>query len=405
MIGALVLVTGFIFALRYKWIEVPLFVEVGLYLLAMLVGCLVCHGELYRCRPRARRLTSFYLCISRGGALGGVLVAIVAPLVLSDYLEMFLALPAGVLLATWMRGRRMPVALRASLTALSLAAMGWVFAAPANVSKDHDLLIRDRNFYGVLSVEEKLTTSPSLLRVRVLRHGTTVHGAQMITPVELRQHPVGYYGEHSGIGATMRILEDRRRRQLGVIGLGAGIIATYCRPDDTIRFYEINPQVQRLAQEQFYFLSECLASVDVILGDGRLSVAREELGGFDVLVLDAFSSDAIPVHLLTREAFAIYLDRLAPDGILALHLTNRFLELAPIVIRLAEDAGWPSYWLRSRPGRLHSTEHPTSWVLVTRRPDVLDDPFARSALSPVDEGLAGLSVWTDDHVNLLEAYR
>ena len=157
----------------------------------------------------------------------------------------------------------------------------------------------------------------------------------------MRRRPVGYYGEHSGVSAAVRVLNDDRLRRFGVIGLGAGIIATYCRPDDTIHFYEINPQVLHLAREYFYFLSECQATVDVALADGRLAVATEESGSLDLLVVDAFSSDAIPVHLLTREAFEIYLDRLAPDGILALHLTNRFLTLAPIAIRLAEDADGP----------------------------------------------------------------
>lgn len=400
MLGGLVAACAGVVFFRYA-VGVGLTLHVGVTVAAMFFGCMICHGEVFRVRPAARRLTGYYLSISLGGALGGALVALVAPLVLNDYLEIYLALSACVLLAVWARKDGVGVEIRWLLTTAAVGGAALVALAPAHTIEGHQLLLQSRNFYGVLSVEE---FKDGIRHFRAMRHGTTVHGHQALLPEEARTIPVGYYGAHSGVGVAMRLLADQTDRTIGVIGLGTGTIATYGLPGDRIRFYEINPEVQRLAEEYFTYLGDSAAEVDVVLRDGRLAVAAEPSGSLDVLVVDAFSSDAIPVHLLTKEAFAIYLDRLKPDGVLVLHLTNRYLKLEPIALRLAADAGWPAYWVANSGEQLEGTgEHPSRWVVVTRREGVLDDSFVQSSRVQPPETVSDVPVWTDDHVNLLQA--
>ncbi|KKN80053.1 hypothetical protein LCGC14_0333410, partial [marine sediment metagenome] len=407
MLIGLVLVGAGVFYVRYSMRDIPISIPMrtGLYLLAMFVGCMICHGEVFRLRPPAKRLTGYYLSIALGGALGGVAVAVVAPLVLSDYLEVYLALPVCLMLAMWVRPKALPAAVRYGSTVAAVGAMIVALVAPAFTTSGFDSIFMGRNFYGVLRVAQE-PDNPKSTR-RVMRHGTTVHGFQFVQPTFLRSLPTGYYGPNSGIGLAMRLMEHRSNRTIGVIGLGTGTIAAYGRPGDVMYFYEINPQVERLAKEQFYYLAESEAETPVVLGDGRLSVEKVPSGTFDVLVVDAFNSDAIPVHLLTKEAFEIYLDRLKPDGILALHLTNNFLSLGPIAFRVADELAWPAYLLSS--SRLSAEalrkkgESPSTWVVVTRRRNVRSDVLITTSDDVRENTRANISLWTDDFVNILQA--
>ena len=207
----------------------------------------------------------------------------------------------------------------------------WVQARRSGTGK----VCRSRNFYGVLTV---LKLQQSGVDCFKLMHGRTAHGLQLADPARANW-PTLYFTEKSGVGLAMRALPAAGRR-IGVVGLGAGTLASYGRPGDSFRFYEINPEVERLARSRFTYLSNCLGNVEVVLGDARLSLEQEPGQQFDLLVLDAFSSDAIPVHLLTREAFAVYERHLETNGIIAVHVSNVSLNLAPVVAHLARHGNY-----------------------------------------------------------------
>jgi len=267
-----------------------------------------------------------------------------------------------------------------------------------------------RNFFGLLRVQD---TGEGRNRVRSLHHGSTVHGVQLLDP-ELRRLPTYYYGPISGVGLTMRLTERPGGRRIGVVGLGAATLAAYGREGDTFRFYEIDPDVAEIARSLFTYLADTEAVWDIELGDARLSLEREGDQGFDVLVLDAFSSDAVPVHLLTREAMAVYQRHLAPGGLLAIHVSNLYLDLAPIVYNLADAAGLRAVHVRNanEPG---GTTRVASWILLTSDGSFVDRlveasrPLQESGLVQL---LAGdptryrkLRMWTDDYSNLFQIMR
>jgi hypothetical protein len=322
---------------------------------ALLAGCMVCHGELYRLRPAPRHLSAFYLWVSVGGVLGGVLVSLVAPRVFTTYAEHTLALISCCLVALvvllprpagergWMRLGRM-------LRVLMLAGVS-VGLAVAVVDSRKEVLLTTRNFFGVVQVLDQYR-SDVYWRQYALKHGAITHGFQLVSP-ERRKNPTSYYTEKSGLG--LAIAEHRRLREavglppglrIGVLGLGVGTSAALAEPGDTVRFYEINPKVISLARGEggyFSFLGDSEGKVEVVEGDARISLERElergEAQSFDVLALDVFSSDAIPMHLLTEEAVALYRKHLARHGVLALHVSNVHLDLIPICLTHAERFG------------------------------------------------------------------
>jgi precorrin-6B methylase 2 len=389
--------------------EVDLPAEIGVYLAALFGCCLVCHGELYRLRPAASRLTGYYLAIAAGGAAGGFLVAIVAPLVFTDYLELQLALfgaPALALVAlaldpeSRLRGGRPRWAWAALLAGLAALGGGLWFDALRTTA---DATARSRSFYGVLRVFESFADDPELYQA-TLQHGATTHGLQFRWG-EKRRQPTTYYTATSGVGRVMRALRPGGGRRIAVVGLGTGSMAAWGRPGDRMRFYEINAEVERLARTYFSFLADSAAETEVVLGDARLSLEREPDQGFDVIVLDAFTSDAIPVHLLTRQAFELYRRHLAPGGIVAVHVSNASLDLVPVVLRAAERLGFAAAVVVDE-DRDDETEERTGaygsdWVLLSRAPAVL-------ARSPIAEATGeppaippGLEEWTDESSALL----
>jgi hypothetical protein len=452
----------------------PLPQQVGVYMLTLFAACMVCHGELYRLRPAPSRLTAFYLTVAGGGALGGLFVALLAPLLFNDYREMEVGLVLVVyligLLCLLYRSRETAMATafgviaailivpalrtfsaaRPDGTWLSIGVinyktwlgehalalgvglpLGLVALWPARGHPDgwrprncvvpvllalvlavgfiqqaqkeaRSVLAASRNFYGSLKLKTLYADVP-LSRCYLLSHGGITHGLQFALSPQ-SNWPTTYYGNTSGVGRALGLLPGARR--IGLVGLGAGTLAAYGRPGDTLRFYEIDPAVVGMAREQFIFLQSTPAKVEIVTGDARLLLEAELLQArppqFDLLVLDAFSGDAIPVHLLTREAMAIYLGHLRPGGLIAFHITNRNVNLGPVITGLARHYQLHQAVINDTVASSHWWLSGSNWVLLSRDRTLLESeaiaPYAEKA-RPV----AARSVeWTDDHASLLE---
>jgi spermidine synthase len=388
--------------------------ELGLYLAAMFATCMVCHGELVRLRPGARHVTEFYLLMSAGGALGGVLVSLVAPRLFTSFYEWNLGLLGGFALALWAGCqtlsrvwlRRAAVSPRAWFSSrgsgLACGAMligGGVALGCILVWQQPKTgaLYAARNFYGRVTVWERSRDRPTQHH-RAFVSGSETHGRQLVEPSQ-RQRPIAYYAEHTGVARTLRCAGQRGPIRVGVVGLGVGTLAAYARPGDLYRFYEINPEVTHLARTWFYFLADCRGRCEVVGGDGRLALEREQDEPFDVLVLDAFSGDAVPVHLLTREALEIYLRRLKAHGYLVVHITNWSLDLSLVVRSLAAHF------------QLHTTRilttreeerllFPTDYIVLSR--DAADLASLPPEVADEAEPPREVPLWTDHFSNLFQ---
>jgi len=347
--------------------DFDLVVQLAVFLPGMFIGCLFCHGELYKLRPAPARLTSFYLAVSLGGAIGGLLVAVVAPLVFNGYYELGVGL---VVLATLAALRLATVGKIPAFVSLALL-LGIAASAAYDSFRYHrDVRVATRSFYGVLRVKEYGRPGEES-HMRRLVHGAIMHGEQYLDD-KYRTQLTTYYHEDSGIGAAIRSLPEDRPAKVGVIGLGTGTIAAYGRKGDTYRFYDIDARVMEIARTQFTYLGDSAAKIELALGDARLTLEREPPQNFDVLAVDAFSSDAIPVHLITREALGTYLRHMKPDGIVAFHVSNRFLDLIPVVARLAQEQGAHAVLVRDDPDEEEDHRRSRSdWVLVSRDPAAL----------------------------------
>jgi hypothetical protein len=364
-----------------------------LYAGALFLCCMFCHGELARLRPDSRALTSFYLTIAAGGAMGGLFVGIVAPRIFNEYLELPIGMLGCVVLALWLL-YRMPS--KRVLRIAAVALLGTV-AALVTRSEGPSQRINLRNFYGTLQVSDGGEMDN---RFRALYNGTIQHGVEFLGAGR-RRIPTTYYGPASGAALALSVLEKRGPVRVGVIGLGAGTMAAYARPGDFYRFYEINPAVIDIARTQFRYLAESPAPVDIVAGDGRLSLEREAPQNFDLLVVDAFSGDSIPIHLLTREAFAEFFRHIAPGGAVAVHVTNKHLDLAPVVKLIAGER-------RAHALLIHNSKedarkiYNASWVIVTPDDDL--DKKLGWLSSPI-RGRQHLRLWTDDYSNLFSILR
>lgn len=443
------------------WVVVPLALFFGVmgtaygpwalvvHLAAFFVLAMVCHGELARRRPEASHLTEFYLWMSAGGALGGIFNAVVAPYLFEwgvEYPLMIaaaaslrpvlrgsdlvswrdLAWPAGLAAAvllpaqlfgiryfelpvplTWLIVLGLPVVVfgfRHRPVRFGLGVGVLLVVAFTALSQSPDTMARERSFYGVLTVE-----SEDEGRVHRLRHGTTLHGVQIVEPPDLRTLPVGYYNRGGPVGQVFRVTNDPSTPavdDIGVMGLGTGALTCYARPGERWTYYEIDPLVVRWARDTSYFhyLSECGRNVDVEveIGDGRLSLRDRPDDSLDLLILDAFSSDAVPVHLLTREALDLYLDKLSDHGILLFNTSNRYVNIPPVLARLAENAGVAARAQYHAPGL--NTPHrdhiyTSEWVLMTpdRRWLSWLEGRAWRPLQPEE----GVGLWTDHYSNVL----
>lgn len=391
------------------------------YCLLLFSACMFCHGELYRLRPPAHSLTTFYLMISIGGALGGAFVSLLAPLVFNGYWEFFVGLATILaIILTILRSERSGRAREGAgkpsskvsadlssrarfifttfcLVTLMLAIISTFFSGA---------LYSERNFYGVIRVNE-LVPAGSTHQAYEMSHGITIHGLQFVEP-ELRDLPTTYYVPESGAGlAILNHPKYGQKLRVGLLGLGVGTLLTYAQPGDEYRLYEINPAVTQLAQGKggyFTFLSDSQAKISMVLGDARISLERElgenNLQNFDVLVLDTFSSDSIPAHLVTKEAFALYLAHLARDGIIAAHITNLHLDLQPVLWQLAQY-----YDLNTRRIDYEGDSKggfASHWILLSRDPVLLDTSVIRAHAVDLNGYSSSLELWTDDYNNLFQ---
>ena len=383
--------------------NLPIIPVLVLFSFGLFTCSMACHGELALLKPQPRLLTHFYLMIAAGGALGGLAVGLVAPHVFNGYYEMPLGLVgcAALILAAlktdpaleWFRRWTQPAPIAA--VALTLALAGYV-AVELQQSMS-GVRLRVRNFYGELTVRDS-DPPTSIFATRTLSHGTITHGNQFLNLAK-RDLPTTYYGPATGVGLAIRDRGKGRAVRIGVIGLGTGTLAAYARPGDYYRYYEINPLVVRVARSEFTFLADCHGKLDIAMGDARLSLEREQPENFDVLAVDAFAGDAIPVHLLTREAMDLYFRHLRPDGILAVHISNRHLDLEPVLAGEARASG--------RRARLVDTEDDdgagvfaATWVLIAAPPGDFDNQM-RADSNPVFRA-PGVRLWTDDYSNLFQ---
>jgi SAM-dependent methyltransferase len=450
--------------------SVPIKVMVPLLSIGLFTCCMVCHGELVRLKPDARYLTHFYLMISAGGALGGLLVGLIAPHFFNSFYELPLGLAlCGVIALValranpdwpWLRNLLAPPQLLAGVAILAAIGFQWhvlwpmlergrsveenvriaimigVFAVagllvasalrggPGWLTKGGnwaalgaELVVLTlvaylanevrqtstgyrvvvRNFYGGLRVRDN-GTPDALDATRTLTHGTINHGEQYLNPAR-RHLATTYYGPNTGVGVAIREKQRVGAVRIGVIGLGTGTVASYGRLGDYIRYYEINPLVLNLARTEFYFLPDCKAKLDVAMGDARLSLERETPENFDVLAVDAFSSDSIPVHLLTKEAMELYFRHLKRDGILAVHISNRYLDLQPVLQGEAAAT--------NKIARVVDTEDDdtqdvfgATWVLIAN-PATGFTQEELSSSAPL-ESKRIVRLWTDDYSNLFK---
>jgi hypothetical protein len=381
-----------------KW-AIPTFVAM------LFLCCMVCHGELVRLKPDPRHLTNFYLMVSVGGAAGGLFVAVAAPHLFSTYLELPLAMvacPALVAVVLW-------------ITPLNLSSWTWtlifrtaMLLVPVGLAaylgyqqhlENQRYLLSLRNYYGVLRVYDS-PDADERTPARKLIHGTINHGSQLL---DARSHRVAtsYYGPKSGMGRAIRYFESKGPIRVGSIGLGAGVTASYCRGGDFFRIYEINPLDLAIATDWFTYLKDCPGDHQVLLGDARLTMERQPPQGYDVIAVDAFTSDAIPVHLLTRECFATYFRQLKPGGILAVHVSNRFLNLVPVVARNAQDYSKAAV-LVDDDGQDEDYYSSSDWVLVSADASVFSQSFFKDYGVEPAKVRPNLRPWTDDYSNLFQ---
>ena len=468
----------------FEGADMPIVRQVVIYSATLFVGCMVAHGELYRLKPHPSHLTSYYLLISAGGAVGGLFVALVAPAVFDNFHEIHLSLVLTVLLLlvlSW-RGREAltprrwavlgviltlgavlgvtqlagPVSawLRqsggGSLAGLQAAADWaerspwgiWILAAALGAltwwllhrsrrslpwhgitcglltaglvvlavalgwqirEGNRGAVLTGRNFYGVLSVVDYRADDPEW-RYQVLQHGRITHGLQFTAP-DKAQLITSYFGPKTGLGLALRNFPRQRNQRIGLLGLGVGSIAAYGKPGDYLRIYEINPHVRDIATKPFTYLAGSQARTEVVMGDGRLSMENEPPQDLDFIIMDAFSSDAVPVHLLTREAFDIYLRHLRPDGAILVNISNRYLDLRPVVENAARAIGFQSLHINNDPEADENEDgswwlYGSTWMIVSRNAGFLSLPALRQAASPPAAQANDVRLWTDDYASM-----
>jgi hypothetical protein len=381
--------------------NVSIVLQVSTYLAALFFCCMVCHGELARQKPSPKHLTQFYLLMSAGGAGGGLFVGLLAPHVFPAYWE----LPIGIIAcliasfavlfrdkASWLyRGQPRPAWLAIGLW-ISLLAWSLQSHARDGVKSAIDV---SRNFYGVLRVEDDPKTNR-----RGMFHGSILHGTQFLDPAK-EFTPTTYYGRKSGVGLVLQNHHPRKKRRIGVVGLGVGTLAAYGVHHDMMRLYEINSEVVRLAERYFTFLDDTEAETEMVLGDARLSMEHEEAQNYDILVLDAFSGDAIPTHLLTKEAAEVYARHLRDGGILCFHISNLHFDLRPVAFGLAQHLKMHAKCVQSSADESEGTSL-CHWMLMSRKP-IPDDIV--NAAEKFDALPKNGILWTDEWSNLLSVLR
>jgi SAM-dependent methyltransferase len=375
---------------------------IPLYCLGLFIVCMFAHGELVERKPKAAHLTRFYLMISAGGALGGISVGIIAPVVFSWTWELALVLLA--VLATALAIAGPPVRVMGLFALVIGAALSVQYARGIL----EDTIELQRNFYGTLRIKATADDANEGARWRLM-HGVITHGEQFRAE-RFRRLATSYYGGPSGIGQALQALHElhaNRGLRLGLVGLGVGTLAAYGEPKDLIRFYELNPAVLTLAEQRFSYLKDSKATIELAIGDARLELEREPAQRFDLLAIDAFSSDSIPVHLITREALVQYVRHLAPQGAIAFHVSNRYLDLTGVVKQLADDAGLKTLRVVHDPPE-SSFLYRSDWMILTRSQDLVDKLREQSSVvevKPREQTAPGARLWTDSFNNLFEVLK
>ena len=367
------------------------------------IACMVCHGELAARKPHPKHLTLFFLMVSVGGALGGTFVAIVAPLLFHVNYE----LPVGLSLFAYL--------IVMATTDMTENRGAWRILKPVSITvglvfflylgyrfnlANREAVYSARNFYGELRVGAS-GDEEDWGGMRRLVNGAINHGEQYVHP-KRRAEPTTYYCQDSGVGMALNS-RPAGPTKVAVIGLGTGTLASYSRAGDVFRFYDINPLVVDIAKKFFYYVPEAKGKVEIVMGDARLSLEREEPQNYDVIAVDAFSSDSIPVHLLTREAIQLYFRHLKADGVLAIHVSNRYIELEPVLEQQAVRAGKRAATVDSR-GDAERSCYQSVWVILTARNDLLNRPEFLRATRPTLISVT-LPLWTDDYSNVFQLLR
>ena len=360
-------------------------VLVSIHLVLLFVGGLLCHTALAASRPHVRYLTEFYVWMALGGVLGGVFAAIAAPLLFNSIIEYPLLLAAAVFFRESSGRSRWLVA-----TVMASLIVSYALYLPQVLAGEESVVYVSRNFFGVKRVVE-------VGDERQLLHGDTLHGLESLHPSEAGE-PGIYYHREGPLGDVMAMMQQWPDQHVGVIGLGAGSIAAYAGAQRHVTFFEIDPDVEKIARQFFTFLPRCGGYCDVVSGDGRLSIAQRPEKEFDLIVLDAFSSDAIPPHLLSREALGIYESRLKPDGALLFHVSNRYLNVKDLVASLAAAGEMLAV---VRDDKVPSSKSHSVYVMVSNSERLLKGLQAYPNWNPIGPRL-GLAVWTDDYSNLIE---
>jgi predicted O-methyltransferase YrrM len=395
----IVMLAGLGYALSKQDVDWPLRASIAFFLIEAFIACLFCHSEAYRLRPRrTAEATMFYLLFAGGGALGAFVIGIVFPLLFRFNIDLVITCCFTAFLAflvTFEDGWNSRL-LWGVATAVMAVQIFWI-----NIVNERNTTVAVRNFYGALRVKQTFGIPGATLRT--LTNGNVEHGTQIFGTDAQRHMPTSYYAEDSGVGLAIRLCCGTRLRNIGVIGLGAGTIAAYGRPGDRIQFYEINPAVEPIARDVFTYIRESGAQVSVIPGDARTSLAAEPSQRFDVLVVDAFSGDAIPLHLLTTQALALYRRHLAPGGVIAFHISNRHVDLEPPIWVMANQAGMESRIVTSYASD-ERDEFTATWMLVSDNASFFAQPDVAAHSSPAPPNIS-LRPWTDDFSSLLPVLR
>ena len=387
-----------------------IFFQVATYSSVLFSACMLCHGEMVKIKPVAEKLTSFYLHIATGGALGGLFVTLIAPLIFDGYWELQLGWCITFIVGGFCMFRKNA---EPPAGTLKWAAGTWALVSVAFIallvfhihSWKENVIEVTRDFYGILKIREYPPKPGHPVRERSLTHGSILHGSQIVNNEQSRKIPTTYFSKYSGIGLGIDGYprDNQQGIHIGIIGMGVGTIAALCEKGDKIRFYELNPGVVEIAKNHFSFLEDTGASWQVVIGDARVSLENElensQFQQFDILVVDAFSSDAIPVHLLTREAFDVYNQHLKTDGILALHITNRHLDLRPVIQAAARQYQLEMIEVNS-PTNDRLLMNRARWMLLTRNTEFLEKQEVSERGFRYGQFQENLIEWTDDYSNL-----
>jgi SAM-dependent methyltransferase len=411
---------GMAYALSPSLSVLPFWLMISFFCAGLFVCCMFCHGELARLKPDPSQLTSFYFLSSLGSVAGAAFVAILAPRVFSGFYELHVALAGCALLAILVHRHDLASPFRQPgwrpawmiLNGLAIVVTASLFVlARAESAKSRRMV---RNFYGVLREKDEVAPNVVLLegdeppkrgddaRFRRLTNGTISHGLQFLAPA-MRHQPTSYYGPTSGVGLALKAMAPRGPLRVGVIGLGVGTIAAYGRAGDHYTFYEINPLVVRIAQQDFSFLQDSRARISFELGDARLVLERQPPQQFDLLAVDAFSSDSIPIHLLTLEAFQLYFRHLKPDGILAVHISNQHVDLEPVLAAASARLGKDAILIDNDDD--HTKEiFASTWVLLGSHDTFAALPSIEEAGEPPEEN-GSVKLWTDSYSSLFRVLK